>query len=177
MKGFVSIVISGEPKSGKSTLAGMLAKAYGWQRLSLGDMWREKWRKLYPNEEVPFDVFWKGTTIDENRRMNVEAKKIFEKGKMVGDSRFVSYLNPSKCFLIFMTASLETRAKRSANGEYKGKSIAGIKRLLKKREMDEVQMGMKLFKNDYRDPEHYHLILNSGILTPEQEFNIVRSIV
>lgn len=177
MRNFVSIVISGKPKSGKSTLAKMLADSYGWEKLSLGGMWRERWERLYPNGEVPFDVFWKGTTIAENRKMNVEAKRIFEKGRIVADSRFVSYLSAKKCLLVYMTASLEARAKRSSIGEYRGKSMTEITRLLLKRERDEVIMGKKLFKTDYRDPEQFHLILNSERLTPEQEFAIVRKVM
>ncbi|MDE1851120.1 MAG: cytidylate kinase family protein [Candidatus Micrarchaeota archaeon] len=174
---FISIIISGRPKSGKSTLAKMLADHYRWKKLSLGDMWRERWKELYPNGEIPFDVFWKGTTVAANRRMNVEAKRIFEKGRIVADSRFVSYLNSRKCLLIYLTADLDTRVKRSSVGEYKGKSTAEIKRILLKREHDEVVMGKKLFKTDYRDQEHFHMVLNSGRLTPEQEFAIVRKIM
>lgn len=174
-----SIVLSGNPKSGKSALADQISERYEWPTRSIGGMWKEKHRQLYPNGEVPFEEYWANTTREENLRVNVEAKLLFESGGIVADSRFVSYLDPAICLLIFVTSDLDTRAVRAWRDQkdYKGKSIEEVKAILERREMDEVRIGKDLFGIDYRDPRQYHLVINSGALTVQQEVAIVASLI
>lgn len=106
--------------------------------------------------------------------MNVKAKTKLESG-VIGDARYVANLDANKCLLIFMTAPLEVRADRAASRkEYEGKGIDEIKELLEKREEDEVRMGKKLFGVDYRDRGLYHVVLDSGLLTPGLELEMVK---
>lgn len=45
------------------------------------------------------------------------------------------------------------------------------------REEDEAKTGHELFKFDYRDPTLYHAVINSGLLTPAQEFEAVKALL
>ena len=53
----------------------------------------------------------------------------------------------------------------------------GVKQILIERERDETKMGHDLFEIDYRDAKHYHLIINSGLLTVDEEIPVVTSII
>ncbi|MCL4389219.1 MAG: cytidylate kinase family protein [Candidatus Marsarchaeota archaeon] len=172
------IAISGLPVSGKSTLARMLADQFHLPVRSLGGLWRERWAKQYPNGEVSFEEYWRGTTVEDNLRINQEAKAEFESGNVIADSRFVSYLDINRVVRIFVDADLEIRAQRaSTRADYSGKPIEEIRRILRDREQDELKMGRTLFKVDYRDRKLYHLVLNSGRMTPEQEMISVMALL
>lgn len=167
-----AIVISGLPASGKSTLAEMLSKEYGLPIYSMGKLWRERWREAYPNGEVSFEEFWGHTTIQDNMKVNREAKALFESGTVIADTRYPSLLNRDKCILIFVKADINIRAERAAahRADYSGKSIGEVKAILRKREDDEARMGMDLFGVDYRNERFYHLVIDSALLTPREEF-------
>jgi cytidylate kinase len=81
---------------------------------------------------------------------------------------------------LFTTANLEIRAKRALKTDkYPNNTIDEIKEILIKREKDEVEMGKSLFGDDYdyRDPKHYHLTLNTGILKIGEEIEIINSLM
>ncbi len=174
MRRYKSIVLSGYPASGKSALAEQLSKRYGWPVYSMGGLWRKKYAELHPDGDITFEEFWGRTTPEDSRKMNEEAKKIFENGGVIGDSRYVSYLDGSLCLLVFVTAELGIRAQRVCDRDgYKGMSVDEIKRLLEKRENDEFNIGKGLFGMDYRDMRQYHIVINSGKLTVAQEVDII----
>lgn len=177
---FSSIVFSGLPASGKSTLAQACASEYGWPIYSLGSLWRQQWREKYPGHEVTFEDYWRNTSREENLQINLRAKEIFRAGNTIGESRYCHYCKDILSLLIFVTAPLEIRAQRSLSGErYQEKTLGEIEDILQKREQDETEMGKELYGGgyDYRDPQHYHLILNSSMMTVEQELAIVTSIL
>lgn len=175
-----AIILSGLPVSGKSTLARRLSEIYDWPVHSFGDLWREKWSGRYPNGEVTFEEFWRGTTIEENHQMNIEAVEMFKEGKGIIDTRYTLYFKDLPFLFAFITAPLDVRAKRAKDsGKYVGKSLSDIVSILKEREQDELTFGGKLLGEDYdyRDPKHYHLGINSGNLTVEQEVSLVTGLV
>jgi cytidylate kinase len=174
MRMYRSIVLSGYPASGKSVLAARLSEKYGWPVYSMGNLWREKYREMHPKGEISFEEFWGRTTPEDSREMNEQAKRIFENGGIIGDSIYVSYLDRSICLLVFVAADIGIRADRVCGREgYKGMSVEEIRRLLEKRENDELKIGKGLFGIDYRDMKHYHVVINSGKLTVEQEVDVI----
>src|SRR3989344_2199736 len=176
-----SVVFSGLPASGKSTLSDRLHELYGWPVYSIGGLWREKYAELYPNKKISFADYWKSTSREDNLNMNLVAKEIFKKGNVIGDSRYAIYCKDSpEILLVLVVADLDVRADRVFNHiRYQGKSLKEVKHILKKREADEVAVGKELFGKsyDYRNPIHYHLTINSGVLTVEQEVSSVRNLL
>jgi cytidylate kinase len=175
-----SVIFSGLPGSGKSTLCSRLSKEKGWPIYSIGDLWRKEWQRLYPKGEKSFIDYWASTSREENLRMNVVAREIFVKGDVIGDSRYSIYCKDTDCLLVFITTELNIRAERAkSTGKYQSKSLEDIKGILLQREEDEVRTGRDLFGKDYdyRDKNNYHLVLNSGILTIEEEFKIIADIL
>lgn len=173
-----SVILSGLPVAGKGTLAMRLSEIYGWKVHSVGGLWREEWKKRFPNGEVSFHDFWRGTSIDENRQMNVVARDIVAKGRVVADTRFACVYEDLPSLLVFCTADIGVRVARAMQTDrYVGKSADEVREILLAREQDEVRGGREVFNYDYRDVLRYHLVLNTGKLSVEQEVAVVCSFV
>jgi len=125
---YQSIVFSGLPGAGKSTLVAKLQEIYGWPVLSIGDLWRQKWAKLYPNKEISFEEYWRTTSSEDNRQVNVDFRARAARNYLLGDSRYTIYLKDLPVLLIFLTADLNTRAKRGVGlAKYNGSREEEIK--------------------------------------------------
>jgi cytidylate kinase len=175
-----TIILSGLPGSGKSTLARRLNELYGYPIHSLGGLWREEYKRLHPDGGISFEQFWRQTTHEDNLKMNIVAKYIFLKGKVIGDSRYTVHLKDVPAAFVFVYADLDVRARRALDaGNYEGQDMYGIKNILHRREQDELRMGKTLFGEgyDYREPSHYHMVLNSGRMSVEEEVGAVRSLL
>jgi cytidylate kinase len=177
MSEYKSIVFSGLPLSGKSTLIEALSKDYDMRTFSVGGMLRGEHQNKYPNNDLSFDQYYRRMTPEASKKLNADLKLLFENVEIIGDSRYVSYLNKEKCLLVFMTADIETRVKRSMErGDYPGKSATQTRFLLELREADEIKNGMHLSGVDYRNRDLYHLTINSASLSIEEELLLVKSL-
>lgn len=175
---YQSIVFSGLPGAGKSTLVEKLKKIYGWPALAVGDLWRAKWAKLYPDKSVSFEEYWRTTSSDDNKQVNIDFREAVLKNNLIGDSRYTVYLRDLPVLLVFLNADLDTRARRGVGLEkYNGHSGEEIKKILYQREADEVAASKRLFDYDYRDSRNYHLTLNTGMLAQDEEIAIIRSVL
>ncbi len=175
---YQSIVFSGLPGAGKSTLVAKLKEIYKWPVLSVGDLWRARWAKLYPEKEVLFEEYWRTTSSEDNKQVNVDFREAVIKNHLLGDSRYTIYLRDLPVFLVFLTADLETRAKRGVGlAKYNGSGQEEIKDILYRREADEVAASKRLFEYDYRDASNYHLVLNTVMLSQDEEIAIIKSLI
>ncbi len=173
-----SIVISGTPASGKSTIIKVLEKELNMPSHLVGEMLRAEWRRAYPEGIPSFEKFWRNMNMDFHRKLNEELKVVFESGGVIGDSRYVSYLDEKTCIKVFVTADIGTRRNRAMlREEYMGKSPSDVQEILESREAHELRIGMELFGADYRDPNIYHIMINSGILSVKEETSIIKNIV
>lgn len=173
-----SIVLSGLPCAGKSTLLKRLQDHFGWKVYSFGDILRAEHEKLHPDGKPSFEDWWPTVPVEKLREMNIAAQKFYDAGNMLGDSRYAHYC--TKCWLIFLTAPREVRARRALQTErYKDKTVDEMIELFKKREADEIARGKELWGEDYNytDPALYHLVLNTDNLSVDEEFKLVLSLV
>lgn len=168
---FTSILVSGLPGSGKSTLIKRLSGIYGWPVYGIGKIWRDEWARKYPNAEKSFEEFWRSTSLEDNTRVNQIAKEIFAKGEVIGDTRYTAFCADLPALLVFVTCPLDIRAARAPKERYPDKNPEEIKAILQQRDLDELKMGKDIFGQDYdyRDPNNHHLVLNSGKLKIEEE--------
>jgi len=175
---YQSIVFSSLPGAGKSTLVKKLSEIYCWPVLSVGDLWREKWKKLHSDQEITFEEYWRTSSTSENLQVNADFREEVLKKNLIGDSRYSIYLRDIPVLLVFLTAGLDLRAKRGFGLEkYQGKSAEEIKKILCQREVDETATSKRLFNYDYRDPAYYHITLNTGLLSQEEEITIIKGLV
>ncbi len=170
------ILFSGLPGSGKSTAVRELAPLLGWHTFSIGDLWREQWKKLCPNQETSFEEYYCTTTLEENRAMDAKAREILSQGNVVSDMRHGIIAEGLPILRVFISANLNIRTERaSQTNKYKGKTVEEIHDLLAEREQTEVMTAKTLYgeEYDFRDASGYHLTLNSGLLTVGEKVNSV----
>ena len=172
-----SLVVSGLPCSGKSALVRRLHEETNWPIHSIGDLFRGKLKKLQESGEADKSLtikdWWPTVPDEEQIKVNKDLLELASKGKIIADTRYAFYLkgSASNPLFVFLTANLGVRAKRVmiSKLEYQGKPLEKIMADLNKREIDEVEMGLRLFGRDYRFPSDYDLILDSERLSIEQE--------
>lgn len=164
------IVVSGDPGSGKTTFVELLAAEYGKEVYSVGKYWRERYKKEHPSGDITFEEYWRSRPDREQHEANINLSHYAQDLGYIVDTRYTSIFDNEKCLIIYLHAPLEVRAKRVANRpEYLGKTIDEIEAILMARQEDEVAIGKRLFGVDYRDRNLYNLILDSSLLTPEEE--------
>ena len=175
--GYRGIIFSGLPGAGKSYLAQKLAAVYNWPMVSVGDLWRKRYDE-WAGRNITFEEYWRSVSDADNQAMDRQAEKIFSKGAIIGEGRFVKNLQKYPLLLVFVTADIDTRAKfKKDSGKYAGQTVEQIKEILAAREQDELKVGQKLYGYDYRDPAIYHFVLNSSMMPAGEEINIIESLV
>lgn len=177
---FKAILLSGLPGSGKSTAVRELSLLLGWPLFSIGDMFRKQWQEKYPNAELAFEDYMKTITLKAHKEMDARARKVFEKGRIVGDMHHGAGITESLpgVLRVFVSAPLEIRAERAKKtGRFEGKSTKQIMRLLDDREQTILDVAKRIYGKSYsfNDPSRYHLVINSGLLTVKEKIAAMMS--
>lgn len=170
-----NLLISGLPGSGKSTLIRRLSEIYQIPVISIGDTLRERWKKEYPNEEIPFDAYFRSIPETDLVRINLDLKQRVTQGGVIVDTRFPPLVENERSTKLFVKANLEVRVERAFVNQKNNLSKNEIKRILLQREQDELKRGKELVSPhyDYRDIGNYHIQLDTSNLTIEQEIDLI----
>ncbi len=166
-----SIAISGLPCSGKSTLLRMLESELRWEAVSVGDYLRDKHRTERP--DISFEQYYRGFPPEELMELNNKLKDRGSRGQVIVDTRYV-HIFPGNT-LTFVTAPLGVGVTRAPRYKYPGQNLEEIRNILLQRELDELNIGRKLWRPEYdfRDRTHYHIVLDSSQMSPEEEVSTV----
>ena len=172
---YESVIISGTPGSGKSTLVREIASDIGWDVLSLGDFWKERWRKDFPDGEMPFHEYWSNSDRKVNIEINERARERIRIGGVICDSRFSPVYSENLPSLnVFVEAPLNVRAARNVGrGIYAKNNYEETEEIIKRRFEDERRMCKELFGADFADEKFYHLFLDTSKLTIKEEIRIL----
>lgn len=168
---YKSILISGVPGAGKSTLAHELSRIIGWRVFYVGGIWREQWKAGAEHEQQTFEQYIKTRTVREHAAMDARARKELARGSCIGDLWHERIGDRLPLLKVFVDASLSLRARRAVvTKKYFGKKPHEIELILKSRERSQVNLAKKIYgaTYDYRERSYYHLILNFDLLTAHE---------
>lgn len=177
MNDFKNIVVSGVPVAGKSKLVESIADVLRLERISIEDNFKAEYKRRYSKNQISFDDYYRKISPEWRRKIVDDFTRSLEKGGVVADSSFAPSADTTSSLMVFITADLNARATRALiRQDYAARSFGQVKHYLIKREEDEFNVGMSVLGVDYRDPVHYHLVLNSGRLTIMEELEQIRTL-
>ncbi len=178
---FTSLLLSGVPGSGKSTLADELKKHIDWPYVGIGDLFRSRHSEQNPHDEVSFQNYLKTLTIEDHKKVNEEIRELLKKGGVFVGVRHDCVADGIDGVLkIFLTAGIETRVKRAdGTKKYAQKTPDEIRHDLEWREEYECSSAKRLYGDsyDYRNPQNYHLIINSTKLELQEKVKVILSLL
>ena len=144
--------------------------------MGIGDILRERWRKEYPNAEILFEIYWPNLSFESQVQINLDLKGRIASEPIIGDTRYPILVENEISKKLFVTSNLETRVERAFVNPNNKKSKDDIKEILQQREQNELKLGKQLTQNedyDYRNPQHYHVRLDTTDKTVDQEVEFV----
>ena len=168
----MTITISGNPGSGKSTVAELLEKKLGINYVYSGMVFRE----LAEKYDMTLEEF--GKYCEENSDIDKEIDdrqlEILKKGNIILEGRLAGWLahsNNISAFKVAIIADIDIRAKRIVNRE-KG-NIETRKKEILERERSENIRYKKYYNFDQKDTSIYDIVIDSGNKSPQEIVDII----
>src|SRR3989338_7976263 len=175
------ITISGPPGSGKSTVAKLLVKALGAERIYVGGMRRElaKERGITLIELNEYAKIHPETDVDVDKKASELAKKLEKEGKIViaeGHTQFYFFPDSIKIFIKVdpdeaarrIWKDLQQKETREARNEGDITSLEQMKKRVHERLKEDNARYKKYYGLDYLDESHYDLVLDSTNSTADK---------
>lgn len=175
------ITISGNPGSGKSTVAKILVKNLGYERIYAGGILREMARERGVTIEALMQSAETNTQIDEevDARVAAEARKYEQEGKNVLVEGRVQYHFLPESKKVYVYVDPKTGAERiwkdlqdKEAAATRNQTVAGspdeVLRLTEEREARDAERYMKLYGTDHRNKENYDFVVDTTNITAEQ---------
>ena len=163
------IAVSGQPGSGKTTIARGIAQRLGLTHLSLGQLISEYAKRLgmdlvefhrYAEQHPEID-----REIDDYMRA-----RALQGGVVVDSHTAVWLLRDIAHVAIYVKAPLETRARRVA--ERDSKPVQEAERELVSREESNRRRYLALYGIDIRDMSKADLVIDTGIIGPDEAVEV-----
>jgi len=161
------ITISGDPGSGKSTVAKAIAEKLKIKHLSAGDFMRE----LAAERKMTILELTQKAEKDQSidKEIDERTKKLAEQDNFIIDSRLAWYFIP-KSLKIYLKCSADEAAKRvftqkRGGIEAENISLEQTKANIIKREQSEIKRYKKYYSVDFKKEENYDFVLDTTKLT------------
>lgn len=164
---FKNIAISGRPVSGSTSLAKTLAAKLGWPLRDASQMFRGISKQMGFNLEEDPQKY--GNEID--LKVDRETTAVLtSQSLVVVASKLAGFLsrNSSLTFRVLVICPFSVRVNRCAQS--RGYDLVTARRLLRTREKMDQEKWEKLYgRHDFFDHKMFHLILDAGKLSIEEE--------
>ena len=160
------ITISGEPGSGKTTVARLLARQLGLPHVYAGDLYRQEAQRRGLSLEEFNRLCEADHSIDRN--LDAEMARRARAGRVVLEGRLAGYIAQQEklaALKVWLTASEDVRARRVAERE--GQDWQQILRVNDARHGADSKRYADIYGWDLRDTQIYDLVLNTDSETPE----------
>lgn len=165
------ITISGKPCTGKSTMAEIFVKKYGFERIYAGAVFKQVAREM--NKDIT-ELVGSEQIYEVDYRVDNELKKIYEtrsNENILIESRTAWSFMPD-AFNVFVDVSDEVMAARLFNSERsileRGENIDEAKRKVQERYNNDVERYKKIYNIDCSNLDNYDFVLDNSNLTPEE---------
>ncbi|MEK6853475.1 MAG: AAA family ATPase [Nanoarchaeota archaeon] len=175
------ITISGTPGSGKSTIAEILVKKLGAERIYVGGIRRELARQkgMTLQELNEYAKTHSETDVDVDKKAAAEAEAAEKKGKIIIVEGRTQFHFLPKSIKIFIKVSpeegarriwkdLQDKEKQERRNEGKMGSFETVKKRTFEREEEDAERYKRYYGFDHRDESHYDLILDTTDLTAKK---------
>lgn len=175
------LTISGNPGSGKSTIAKILVKKLKAERVYAGGMLREMAKERNLKIEELLKLAEKHTEIDSevDIRVRDRARKLEKSGKVVIVEGRVHFHIIPESLKVYIKVDEEEGARRiwkdlqdkEKNKERNQEAAKSIEEVIKKnkfREETDAKRYVHLYGVDHRDPKNYDLLINTTEITAEE---------
>ena len=171
------ITISGRPCSGKSTIAKLIAQKHNFERIGVGDLFKEEAKRRGLSSEEFNALCMKDPSYDYyiDKQSETLGQK-YDGQKFIFDSRLAWHFVPNS-FKVFVTLDDDTMVERLLNSDREGKekyqTAKEAKKSLKNRQALETERYKKLYNVDLYDMDNFDFVVDSSNKTPEEIVEII----
>ena len=168
----VTITISGNPGSGKSTVGRLLSVKIGLKYVYSGEIFRKNAKKYSMSLEEFGSYCEKHKEID--KELDDYQLEILQKGNVIVEGRiagWIAHLNNITALKVILYTDIETRAGRIVNRE--SGDIEKRKQEMLNRERSEALRYKNYYNIDLKDITIYDLVINSTEKTPEEIIDLI----
>lgn len=161
------VTISGEPGSGKTTVATMLADRLGVPHVYAGDLYRREAKRRGLSLEEFNRLCESDHSVDRQLDQDMSARA--RAGRCILEGRLAGHLAAQDgldALKVWVTASDEVRARRVAQREHG--DWRQVEKENRERHASDARRYREIYGFDLADTEVYDLVLHSDDLTPEQ---------
>lgn len=165
------ITVTGKPCSGKSTMAEIFCKKYGFQRIYAGAIFKDEAKKMGMNM---LELSSSDKCIEIDFRVDKHLKEVydtrFNEDIMIESRTSFSFM--PNAFNVFIDLDEKTMGERLFNsdrvGKEKAKSLEEAVRSTQARYEADRSRYKKIYNIDVDDKSNYSLVFNNAKMTPEQ---------
>ena len=160
------ITVSGEPGSGKTTVARLLARRFRLPHVYAGDLYRREAERRGLTLEQFIDLSERDHSID--RALDAAMAERARQGNVVLEGRLAGFIAAQEhldALKVFLTASEEVRARRVAEREHREwREVLEINRT---RHGSDTKRYRDIYGFDLADTSVYDVVLRTDHETPE----------
>ncbi len=160
------VTISGEPGSGKTTVARLLAKRLGLPHVYAGDLYRREAERRGLTLEEFNRLCERDHSID--RRLDADMAGRAREGNVVLEGRLAGFVAAQEgldALKVWLTASEEVRARRVAQRE--SRDWRDVLRINHQRHGSDAKRYQEIYGFNLADKGLYDVVLNTDEQTPE----------